>query len=118
MNKNRVTFFDDIKDPAFRKQLVQNPHDTLEKAGLGVGENVNVKIVTNAANEINVVMPPQSSNHEILEHELEKIAAGEAIISIALGAFAAGAAAAFVLSATGVALAVGLGALTTNDTGG
>ena len=102
MNTKKITFFDNIKDAAFRKQLLQNPHSALQKAGFNVDEKMDVKVVTNTASEINLVMPVPNSDNVIPEHELEGIAAGELVIIGTVAAFSVGAGIALALAGAGV----------------
>ena len=64
------------KDPAFRKQLVNYPRETLTQMGLEIPKNINVHIHEDNANTFTFVLrAPPTGSQKLSEGELEKIAA-------------------------------------------
>jgi hypothetical protein len=64
------------KDPAFRKELVNYPRETLTKMGFEIPKNVNVHIHEDNSNTFTFVLrAPPANFQKLSENELEKVAA-------------------------------------------
>ena len=64
------------RDPAFKAQLIADPHGTLKSAGVDMPAGVTVKVVENTDKHVHLVLPPKPTG-DISDELLEKIAAGQ-----------------------------------------
>jgi len=64
------------RDPAFKAQLIADPHATLKSAGVDMPAGVTVKVVENTDKHVHLVLPPKPTG-DISDESLEKIAAGQ-----------------------------------------
>jgi 1,2-phenylacetyl-CoA epoxidase catalytic subunit len=55
-----------LDDPAFRKELIEHPEDTLRKAGLEVPKDVKIIVHENTEHELHLVLPGcKPPEHEV-----------------------------------------------------
>ena len=66
------------KEPAFKKQLLSNPKNVLEKMGIDFSKNARVRFVENSESEITLVFPqsPGKQIEELSDEEILKVAGG------------------------------------------
>lgn len=68
--------FKAAKDEAFRAALLKDPKATLVAVfGAPLPESLNVRVVSNTANELTIVIPPKRSD-ELSEDDLDQVAGG------------------------------------------
>ena len=58
-----------MSDPAFRKQLLADPAETLRRAGVEVPEGVTIEVVEDTATKVHLVLPTHEG--ELLDSDLE-----------------------------------------------
>lgn len=65
-----------LKDPDFRKNLIDNPKATIEKEyGVKLPENIKINVYPEAKNTINLVLPAvQSSSADLSDGEIGSVA--------------------------------------------
>ena len=73
----------ELNDSSFQAMLMQNAHQALQSVGVNVPAGTQVNVVRNTKKELNLVIPPNSDNRELVtDEELEIIGAGEIIIAV------------------------------------
>jgi hypothetical protein len=65
-------------DPAFKAELLADPHAALAAVGVSVPPGVTMKIVENTDTLMHLVLPAKSTGGELSEQALEKVVAGSA----------------------------------------
>jgi Nitrile hydratase, alpha chain len=65
-------------DPAFKAELLADPHAALAAVGVSVPPGVTMKIVENTDTLMHLVLPAKPTGGELSEQALEKVVAGNA----------------------------------------
>ena len=65
-------------DPAFKAELLADPHAALAAVGVSVPPGVTMKIVENTDTLMHLVLPAKPTGGELSEQALEKVVAGSA----------------------------------------
>jgi hypothetical protein len=69
-----------MKDETFRKQLIENPIETIEsEIGMKLPSGMNIKVLEEKPEEVYLVLPmlhPSDQEGELTESELNKVAGG------------------------------------------
>ena len=87
MNIKVTQLIKQLGDPGFQASLLADSRQALREAGVDVPATTEIKVVRNSKDSLNVIIPPNIQDKTSLsDEELEELAAGEAIISILVGA--------------------------------
>ena len=73
-----------LNEPSFQAQLMQNPRQALQKLGVEIPSTTEIKVLRNTKNSINLVVPMKGSmndNYSFSDNQLANIAAGEIYIA-------------------------------------
>lgn len=70
-----------MKDETYRKQLIENPKEIIEKeTGIKIPERIQLRVVEEKPNEVFLVLPfiigSTAANEELTEAELSRVAGG------------------------------------------
>ena len=83
MKLTTTEFLKNVSNPAFQAELLENPHQALQKTGIQLPSDVQIKVVRHGKDCINIVMPPSAEQTMLSDDELMQIAAGEGILAVA-----------------------------------
>ena len=99
------------KDEAYKQALVDSPRETVQKEfGVEVPEDIKLSFLAEDASNVYLQLPPDVENVELSDEQLESVAGGEAVITVAvIGAVGLGIAAG--ITAGGAMGAAGIGGI-------
>ena len=63
-----------MRDPAFKAQLLSDPHAALKGAGFAVRDGMTIKVVENTDSQVHIVLP--AAHAKLSNADLDKVAGG------------------------------------------
>ena len=63
-----------MRDPAFKAQLLSDPHAALKGAGFAVRDGMTIKVIENTESQVHIVLP--ASHVKLSNADLDKVAGG------------------------------------------
>ncbi len=74
------------QNEAFKQELLSNPKSALEKEGINLPDNIEIKVVEENPSLLYFVLPPNPDNaSQLSESELEAVAGGGPFIKVSVG---------------------------------